>query len=214
MYTYKINKASKKFGICFAIGMGMMFVPAESEWLSPILGMKAASAQGCCGGGVHAEPGESDPDHDEPTVSISGNLTDEATDTIVAELESIVAECSGLPAEYQADCLAQNLQEASTVVNNAGYSEVNTKIRSAGNRISREVSRNIDRSKPTIKRNGKTYRAVKKSAVAKVNKVAAKVVTDTASSLIRSAGNSAVKKIHYARIAKAVDNTKVLLRSA
>ncbi len=141
-------------------------------------------------------------------------LSDPATDAVVSDVNSIVAECISLPVEYRADCLAQNLVEASKVVTTVGYSEVNRQLKSAGQKISREVSRNIDRSKPAIKRNGKTYRAVKKSAVARVNRKATRIVKSTAQKLIRSAGNSAVKKVHFTRIAKAVDNTKVLLRSA
>ncbi len=136
------------------------------------------------------------------------------TSTISADISGIASQCQSLPQEYRVDCLAQELKEASRIVNNAGYKKANREIASAAKKLDRIVKRNEDKSAPKIKRNGKTYRAVKKSSVKKVNRQAKKVITETKTKLIRSAGNSALKKTHYTKIAKAVGSTKVLLRSA
>ena len=60
----------------------------------------------------------------------------------------------------------------------------------------------------------KTYRPIKKEAVEVVNQRVTKVVTESATRLIRSAGNSVTRKIHFQRVAKALNSTKVLMRSA
>ncbi len=136
------------------------------------------------------------------------------TGTISADISGIASQCQSLPQEYRADCLAQELKEASRLVRNSGYKDANRQLNTASNKLTRLVKANEDKSAPKIRRNGKTYRAVKKSAVKKVNRQARKIVTETKTKLIRSAGNSALKKTHYTKIARAVDSTKVLLRSA
>ncbi len=136
------------------------------------------------------------------------------TQSISADISSIASQCQFLPQEYRLDCLAQELKESSRIVKNAGYKNANREIASAAKKLDRIVKRNEDKSAPKIKRNGKTYRAVKKSSVKKVNRQAKKVIAETKTKLIRSAGNSALKKTHYTKIAKAVGSTKVLLRSA
>ncbi len=136
------------------------------------------------------------------------------TGIISADISSIPSQCQFLPQEYRVDCLAQELREASRIVRNSGYKNANREIASAAKKLDRIVKRNEDKSAPKIKRNGKTYRAVKKSSVKKVNRQAKKIVAETKTKLIRSAGNSALKKTHYTKIAKAVGSTKVLLRSA
>ncbi len=143
----------------------------------------------------------------------SAGITDNDTNLIVNNLFFGTDNCIFLPEEYRADCLGQQLKEASTVVRKSGYRDANRELNNASKKISRLVSRNEDKSARKIRRNGKTYRAVKKSAVAKVNRRTEKIVSETSTKLLRSAGNSALKKVHYARIAKAVDSTKVLIRS-
>lgn len=220
MYLKISRNISKIIGVGFAASVALFLIPGNSIWNVSDLGPQSSFAtEGGDGGDPDISETRTKPrikrtSRPRAEGSERTRLSDPDTDAVVSDINSIVAECSSLPSEYRADCIAQNLIEASKVVNKAGYSDVNKQLKSAGKKISREVSRNIDRSKPTIKSNGKTYRAVKKSAVAKVNRAATKIVKSTAKKLIRSAGNSAVKKVHYKRIAKAVDNTKVLLRSA
>lgn len=140
-------------------------------------------------------------------------LTDRDTNRITNSIASENSVCLALPKAYRADCLAQNLKDSSRVVRKSGYRDANGIMSSGATQINRLVSQNEDKSAPKIRRGNKTYRAVKKLAIAKVNKQAARIVTETKTKLLRSAGRSAAKKTHYARIARAVDSTKVLLRS-
>lgn len=141
-------------------------------------------------------------------------LTNARTAAIVLNLGNAISECNLLPQEYQADCLAQNFRETSKIVKASGYRSVNTELDSAAQQISQLIEQNLDASAPKLKLGKKTYRAVKKSAVAAINQKSAAIVTETSTKLLRSTGNSALKKVHFARIAKAVNSTKVLLRSA
>ena len=89
------------------------------------------------------------------------------TQSISADISSIASQCQFLPQEYRVDCLAQELKEASRIVRSTGYKNANREIASAAKKLDRIVKRNEDKSAPKIKRNGKTYRAVKKSSVKK-----------------------------------------------
>ena len=128
------------------------------------------------------------------------------------EMQQAQAVCSNLPPEYQADCLQQSLGRGASVLNEPAYSQARREISRAQRSIDRLVSRNIDRSKPPIRVNGRVYRAVKKTAVAKVNREARRIVAETETKLLRSAGTGK-RKTHYTRIARAVGSTKNLLRS-
>ncbi|MCB1430697.1 MAG: hypothetical protein KDJ66_16475, partial [Nitratireductor sp.] len=129
------------------------------------------------------------------------------------EMRDTRAECGNLPAEYQADCLQQGLSTGAAVLTGSENAEARREIQSAQRKIKRLVDQNVDRSKPPIRRGGKTYRAVKKSAVAKVNREARRIVAETETKLLRSASRSSARKTHYARIARAVGSTKTILRS-
>ncbi len=171
------------------------------------LNMFSYSSEGGHGGG-------GDSSREAETTIRDEGLNNRRTQSISADISSIASQCQFLPQEYRLDCLAQELKEASRIVKNVGYKNANREIASAAKKLDRIVKRNEDKSAPKIKRNGKTYRAVKKSSVKKVNRQAKKVIAETKTKLIRSAGNSALKKTHYTKIAKAVGSTKVLLRSA
>lgn len=158
-----------------------------------------------------AESGDNGQDDELDTATLI--FTDRDTNKITKSISSGNATCLALPKQYRADCLAQNLKESSRLVRKSGYREANRIMSSGSAKINRLVRQNEDKSAPKIRRGKRTYRAVKKSAVAKVNRQAAKIVTETKTKLLRSSRRSRAKKTHYARIAKAVDSTKVLLRS-
>ena len=71
---------------------------------------------------------------------------------------------------------------------------------------------NIDRSAPTIRVQGKRVRAVKKAIAPQVNAAARKVITESATRLLRSSG-SAESVAQLTQIAQAIDSTKRILRS-
>lgn len=138
----------------------------------------------------------------------------DATKSFVKDMETAKAQCINLPIEYRADCLAQAFKEAGAKVKKKAYDPVKTELQSAGQSIDEIILANLDELAPVIKVGNKTYRPVKKEAVEAVNQQVTQVVTETATRLLRSAGKSVTRKIHFQRIAKAVDSTKVLLRSA
>ncbi|MBL4733670.1 MAG: hypothetical protein JKY82_13965 [Rhizobiaceae bacterium] len=146
--------------------------------------------------------------------SSTSALKNSKPNSIVKRITDARALCSSLPSEYRADCLAQFLNDASKAASGPEYRSVKKTLKTASNKISKLVRSNQDKSAPKIRRNGKTYKAIKKSALPKVHKKAAKIVSETSTKLLRSASSSKSKKVHFAKIAKAVNSTKVLLRSA
>lgn len=140
----------------------------------------------------------------------SGNTT-----KVVVRLNKGKSQCAAVSAEYQADCLSQTFRSASrTARSMTDYVAAGKILADAHKKINALVSRNVDKNAPTIRKGGKKLRAVKKSAVAKVNAQTRKIIAETETKLLRSAGNSAKRKAHFGRIAKAAGSTKTILRSA
>lgn len=138
------------------------------------------------------------------------NETDTAA--IVDTLNSGREECAALPAEYRADCLQQVLGQASRKQFNGEYQSSSARLREGSRAIKRAVDQNLDPQAETISRNGRRFRAVKRQALSAVNRSASTAIAETATRLLRSGGR-AERKAHYARIAQAVNSTKVILRS-
>ncbi len=136
------------------------------------------------------------------------------TNAIAADVGKANDICKNLPIEYRADCLAQSLKSSASKVRKKAYIPVKNEISTTAQSIEDIVTENLDEEAPVIKVGNKIYRPIKKEAVAVVNERVAKVVTESATRLIRSAGNSVTRKIHFQRVAKALNSTKVLMRSA
>jgi len=137
------------------------------------------------------------------------------TTKVVVRLTNGKSQCAAVSAEYQADCLSQTFRSASRTARSlSDYVAVGKVLAAAHKRIDALVSKNLDKNAPTIRKGGKKLRAVKKSAVAKVNAQTRKIIAETETKLLRSAGNSAKRKAHFGRIAKAAGSTKTILRSA
>ncbi len=167
------------------------------KWLSPIVFLAAVivhSPETFAGGSQISGTG---------TRSIVSLVGDGATKT-----------CEIVPAIYRADCLAQSLNRTSKKIRNKAYQPVQSNLQSTANSINEIVEANFDADAPLAKAGNKTYRPVKKELLEQVHKQITKVIVESATTLIRSAGNSVTKKIHFQRIAKAIDSTKNLLRSA
>ncbi len=150
----------------------------------------------------------------EDTGRISFGVTGANTKSFVKDITNANSTCLIIPLEYRADCLAQNLKEAGRKVRKKTYAPVKAELQIAAQAIDQIIIENLDEAAPLIKVGNKTYRPVKKEAVEQVNQQVTKVLEDTASKLIRAAGKSVTRKIHFQRIAKAVDSNKVLLRAA
>lgn len=135
-----------------------------------------------------------------------------ATSSVIAPLNRAVAECQSVGAEYAASCAAAAYKKAAAAANRPDYRDAKRELRRTAKELDKLVAKNADKDAPTIRANGKTYRAVKKSTVSKVNQEAKKIITETQTKLLRSSG-SGTRKTHYQRIAQAVGSTKKIFRS-
>ena len=160
------------------------------------------------------ESGGSDGGDENASGGFANSFSYAKTNAIVADVGRANDICITLPTEYRADCLAQSLKSSASKINKKAYIPVKNEISTTAQSIEDIVTENLDEEAPVIKVGNNTYRPIKKEAVEVVNQRVAKVVTESATRLIRSAGNSITRKIHFQRVAKALDSTKVLMRSA
>lgn len=135
------------------------------------------------------------------------------TGSIVSQLDRGTAECGALPAEYRADCMSQAYRRAAGATQGRpDYGTAQSELNRTSRSLSNLVSQNADTEAAPIRKSGRTYRAVKKSAVRKVAQQAVAIITETETKLLRSSG-SGQRKVHYQRIAQAVGSTKRIFRS-
>ncbi|MFK5980244.1 MAG: hypothetical protein QM488_15280 [Rhizobiaceae bacterium] len=149
----------------------------------------------------------------QPVIVIA--MGDSNTSKVVSRLSKGKRQCADVSAEFQADCLSQTFRSASRTARSlSDYVAAGKVLADAYKRIDALVSKNLDKNAPTIRKGGRKIRAVKKSAIAKVNAKTRAIIVETETKLLRSAGNSAKRKAHFGRIAKAAGSTKTILRSA
>lgn len=158
-------------------------------------------------------------------------MTNSGTNSFVNVIQQTGRECGALPAAFRVDCLRQGFGRAankggggsssgagagiSSSFGNASddYSRVSRELSSTSRQLAALVRTNTDPSTKPIKKNGRIYRAVKKTSLVSVNTRASAVLSETTTKLIRSAGPSQNQKGHIQKIANAVGSTKRLLRS-
>ncbi|WP_299811983.1 hypothetical protein [uncultured Roseibium sp.] len=141
-------------------------------------------------------------------------FADDVTQAVVKQIQRGASECSRLEVVYRLDCLQRVFSQASGATGRKpDYSTVNSELRKLSRTLKGIVGKNQDRKAPKAKLGNKSYRAVSKAALREVNKLASKAIEETATKLLRSAGNSQKRKVHYTRIANAVNSTKKILRS-
>lgn len=139
---------------------------------------------------------------------------DDTTNAIIRQLQRGAGECSRLEATYRIDCLQQVYSQAAGATNNRpDYAGANSALRGLSRKLSGIVRQNQDKQADKAKIRGKTYRAVARQALREANRQANQAIEEAATKLLRSAGNSQKRKVHYTRIADAVNSTKKLLRS-
>jgi len=160
------------------------------------------------------EGGGGDSGGSEITAPSNSGIANKSTRGFVQDIEKANFDCGNLPIEYRAECLAQAYRTAGSNISKKGYQPVKNELVSAAAEIEKIVTENLDEDAPVFMVGDKIYRAVKKEAIKNVNIRVKKVITETATRLIRSAGSSATRKVHFQRIAKAINSNKVLLRSA
>jgi len=149
-------------------------------------------------------------------------VSKKATDAIVADIRSVVADCKRYDAAYRVDCLAQGLKEVSRRMPGGEYQQARSIISKAAGKLSSLVRANADSAQPKLDapsganprlKSKRRYTAIKKEALATVMKEAQAIIQEAETQLLRSAENSAKRQAHYQQIATAISSTKVLLRS-
>ncbi len=90
------------------------------------------------------------------------------TNAIAADISKANDICKTLPIEYRADCLAQSLKTSASKVRKKAYIPVKNEISTTAQTIEDIVTENLDEEAPVIKVGNKTYRPIKKEAVAVV----------------------------------------------
>ncbi|MHA7773654.1 hypothetical protein [Roseibium sp. M-1] len=141
-------------------------------------------------------------------------FADDLTQAIVLQLQRGTAECNSLNPAYRIDCLRQVYSRAAGAAGNRpDYAAAANELRRLSRTLNGIVRQNQDTKAGQLKKGGRSYKAVVSSALRKANGQAAQAIQETTTKLLRSAGNSQKRKVHYTRIANAVNSTKKILRS-
>lgn len=154
-------------------------------------------------------------DERDPRLSTSYGLSDQVTRGVVWMIANGSSECQDtLRPEYRFDCLRIALSRAaSTIDNRPNYRQAARELRSLSRKLEGIVNRYQDPGAPRVTKGRTSYRAVAKASLAQASREAAAAIDETVTKLLRSAGNSEKRKVHYSQIATAVGSTKRLLRS-
>ncbi|MCK7615855.1 hypothetical protein [Roseibium sediminicola] len=163
----------------------------------------------------HSSTSDGIGDERDPRLSESYGLSDRVTRGVAWLISNGASECKDtLRPEYRIDCLRIALSRAaSTIDNRPNYRQAARDLRSLSRKLEGIVNKYQDRGAPRATKGRTSYRAVSKANQAQANREAAAAIDETVTKLLRSAGNSEKRKVHYSQIATAVGSTKRLLRS-
>lgn len=145
--------------------------------------------------------------------NVADPITIGNTNSAVRTLNSGRRECANLPVVYRIGCLRQVYAKATVPLKNPEYAGARKELNSTSRSLKKLVNKNVDKSAPIIKVGNRKYKAVKEAVVSSVNAEAKKIIGESATRLLRSGSKSKKRKVHYTKIAKAFDSTKVILRS-
>jgi len=151
-------------------------------------------------------------------------LSSTNTDRVVRILQSGQTFCASLPQNvYAVDCLAERMEAAAAAMPDTGeYADARAALLAGAARLNALALANADPAKPRATarepvegglRTTRPLVPVRPERLAEVATQAQQIVDETATLLLRSAESSSARKVHYERIAAAVDSNKVLLRS-
>ncbi|WP_157133019.1 hypothetical protein [Roseobacter sp. SK209-2-6] len=145
------------------------------------------------------------------SASVSG-LSASTTKSAVRSLNQGTDRCARLPKVYRFDCFgAVYGRSAKKISGNPAYKDAATALSGVARTLDAAVAKYRDPTQPVSRRGLETYRPIKPSAVPKVTRQAEQAISKARTKLLRSPSN---KREHYAKIAEAVNSSKVLLRSA
>ncbi|MEO0913869.1 MAG: hypothetical protein AAFY59_12910 [Pseudomonadota bacterium] len=154
----------------------------------------------------------------------AGPASPEATQSIVSRINAARDFCRRVPAqEYTIDCLGDALQTiAADIPADGDYGEAKEALADAAQKLrslaTSNASRELPRGTVRVQREGGRSSAtpltpVARETLAQSNAAAVSIIEEAETVLLRSAANSAARRVHYQQIATAVGSTKVLLRS-
>lgn len=156
--------------------------------------------------------------------TLSGfRVTAEGTRAIVKWLEEANVYCGRVPRAYRIDCLADQYKQIERALPKTGdYNRLRKILRKSQTDLRKIVSQYSDPSASKAKPDlpaaqlsaSRPLVRVRKSRLQRAEKAAAKVIAETETILLRSAGQSKRRKLAFTRVAKAIGSNKVLLRSA
>jgi|GEM_PF-3188064 len=154
-------------------------------------------------------------DERDPDLSTTYDFDDQTTRGVSGLIDRGVVECAqSLRPEYRIDCLRNLLARAASVIENRpNYRDAARDLRALSRQLDDIVERYQDTNAPRATVKQRSYRAVAQASLDEANREATAAVEETMTKLLRSAGNSEKRKIHYAQISRAVGSTKTLLRS-
>jgi len=146
------------------------------------------------------------------------------TDIVVASIERGTEHCGQYTDVWRIDCISDELERMALKMPKTGeYRRAKSEILAASAKLRALAQQNADPKQPPVRRAaqvGNTRRtttrpitAVAPDRVVATNRAADAVISELATTLLRSAGNSPTTSRELMRVSQAVDSTKVLLRS-
>lgn len=142
----------------------------------------------------------------------SSGLSSRSTRAVVTTLTRGFDRCGTLPQVYKFDCYRHTYKLAAQKLDsNQAYAEAAKALVLVEETLAQAVKKNLDPAQKPVRKGLNFYRAVKLAAVPQVKRQTERAMRQAETILLRS---PAEKKVHYARIAEAVNSNKVLLRSA
>lgn len=142
----------------------------------------------------------------------SSGLSSRSTRAVVTTLTRGFDRCGTLPQVYKFDCYRHTYKLAAQKLDsNQAYAEAAKALVLVEETLTQAVKKNLDPAQKPVRKGLNFYRAVKPAAVPQVKRQTERAMRQAETILLRS---PAEKKVHYARIAEAVNSNKVLLRSA
>ena len=146
------------------------------------------------------------------------------TREVSRNIESVNDRCDDVPDRLKIDCIALRYEILAQSPELSGeYSEVRDALKSAAKQLRELAQESADPSAPkerlTVERNGKTkpvgrpLTPVRPEVQQEAFAAAIKIIEETETLLLRSAGTSKRRQVSYQRVAQAMDSNKVLLRS-
>lgn len=142
----------------------------------------------------------------------SSGLSSRSTRAVVTTLTRGFDRCGTLPQVYKFDCYRHTYKLAAQKLDsNQAYAEAAKALVLVEETLTQAVKKNLDPAQKPVRKGLNFYRAVKPAAVPQVKRQTERAMRQAETILLRS---PAEKKVHYVRIAEAVNSNKVLLRSA